>query len=198
MRDAATTISGAWRIDDGTAVTFRDAAVAWAMAAHEVLAETATEYGYFVTVQELADRVQEMSGVHTDAPTRTWMDAILRKVARRCHNAGEPPLTALCVKRNLKVSDSYKYVLELAALPVPADIETHAAYARWACYAAHGADVPADGGTPPLIPRGGNTRRTVATTRTATTAHRPETGARTVVCSSCFIQLPATGICEHC
>lgn len=196
MRDAATTISGAWRIDDGTAVTFRDAAVAWAMAAHEVLAETATEYGYFVTVQELADRVQEMSGVRTDAPTRTWMDAILRKVARRCHNAGEPPLTALCVKRNLKVSDSYKYVLELAALPVPADIETHAAYARWACYAAYGADVPADGGTPPLIPRGGSAKRGGATTRAA--APKSDSGARTVVCSNCFIQLPATGICEHC
>ncbi|WP_328390821.1 hypothetical protein [Nocardia sp. NBC_00416] len=196
MRDAATTISGAWRSDDGMAVTFRDAAAGWAMAAYEALGETATEYGYYVTVQELADRVQEMSGVRTDAPTRTWMDAILRKVARRCHNAGEPPLTALCVKRNLKVGDSYKYVLELAALPVPADIETHAAYARWACYAAYGADVPADGGTPPLIPRGGTARQAAAATRQA--AAKSDTGARTVVCSSCFIQLPATGICEHC
>ncbi|MGW0178179.1 hypothetical protein [Nocardia sp. NPDC003345] len=197
MRDAATTISGAWRVDDGTAVAFRDAAVAWAMAAHEVLTETATVYGYFVTVQELADRVQEMSGVRTDAPTRTWMDAILRKVARRCHNAGEPPLTALCVKRNLKVSDSYKYVLELAALPVPADIETHAAYARWACYAANGAEVPADGGAPPLISRGGSVKRGTPVTTTRTTAAKADTG-RTVVCASCFIQLPATGICEHC
>ncbi|MGW1741630.1 hypothetical protein ACWCPQ_22820 [Nocardia sp. NPDC001965] len=195
MRDAATTISGAWQIEDGTAVTFRDAAVAWAMAAYEVLGETATEYGYYVTVQELADRVQEMSGVRTDAPTRTWMDAILRKVARRCHNAGEPPLTALCVKRNLKVGDSYKYVLELAALPIPADIETHAAYARWACYAAYGADVPADGGTPPLI-RGGSARQAAAVTKQA--AAKSDPGVRTVVCSSCFIQLPATGICEHC
>lgn len=196
MRDAATTISGAWRSEDGTAVAFRDAAVAWAMAAHEVLAETATEYGYFVTVQELAERVQEMSGVRTDAPTRTWMDAILRKVARRCHNAGEPPLTALCVKRNLKVSDSYKYVLELAALPVPADIETHAAYARWACYAAHGADVPADGGTPPLISRSGSAKRSSGSVGTRPVP--PKTESRTVVCKSCFIQLPATGICEHC
>ncbi|MBF6349422.1 hypothetical protein IU448_10345 [Nocardia flavorosea] len=166
------------------------------MAAHEVLAETAAEYGYFVTVQELAERVQEMSGVRTDAPTRTWMDAILRKVARRCHNAGEPPLTALCVKRNLKVSDSYKYVLELAALPVPADIETHAAYARWACYSAHGADVPADGGTPPLIARGGSVKRSSGSVATRPAA--PKTESRAVVCKSCFIQLPATGICEHC
>ncbi|NEW38989.1 hypothetical protein GV793_08705 [Nocardia cyriacigeorgica] len=176
---------------------FRDATVAWALAAHEVLAETATGYGYFVTVKELAERVQTVTGVRTDAPTRTWMDAILRKVARRCHNAGEPPLTALCVKQNHKVSDSYKYVLELAALPIPADIESHAAYARWACYAAHGADVPADGGIPPLVPRGGSARRSTGTS-TRTAAAKPDPDSRAVVCSSCFIQLPATGICEHC
>ncbi|WP_228783548.1 hypothetical protein [Nocardia cyriacigeorgica] len=197
MRDAATTTSGAWRIDDGTGVMFRDATVAWALAAHEVLAETATGYGHFVTVKELAERVQTMAGVRTDAPTRTWIDAILRKVARRCHTAGEPPLTALCVKQNLKVSDSYKYVLELADLPIPADIESHAAYARWACYAAYGADVPADGGIPPLVPRGGTARRS-GSSSTRTAAAKPDPDSRTVVCSSCFIQLPATGICEHC
>src|SRR5438045_325569 len=98
MREAATTTAGAWQTSDDAAVSFRDAAVAWALAAHEVLAEIATGYGHFITVDELADRVQDMSGVRTDAPTRTWMDAILRKVARRCHSAGEPPLTALCVR----------------------------------------------------------------------------------------------------
>src|SRR5690606_13652668 len=157
---------------------------------------TATEYGYFVTVQELAERVQEMSGVRTDAPTRTWMDAVLRKVARRCHNAGEPPLTALGVERHVKASDSYKHELEEAGLPVPADIETHAAYARWACYAAHGADVHADGGTPPLISRGGPAKRSSGAV--APRPAPPKTESRTVVCKSCFIQLPATGICEHC
>lgn len=90
MRDAATT-SGAWRTNDHEAVTFRDASVAWALAAHEVLAETASGYGHFVTVNDLAEQIQEMSGIRTNAPTRTWMDAILRKVARRCHNSGEPP-----------------------------------------------------------------------------------------------------------
>ncbi|WP_245717455.1 hypothetical protein [Nocardia jejuensis] len=195
MRDAATTTSGAWRADDNEAVTFREAAVAWALAAHEVLAETAGGYGHFVTVNELAERVQEMSGVHTDAPTRTWMDAILRKVARRCHSAGEPPLPALCVKQNHKVSDSYKYVLELAALPVPADLELHAAYARWQCYVAFGADVPADFGIPPLTPKVAATRR--ATTFVPVPEAKPEP-VRAPVCSQCFIQLPANGVCEYC
>ena len=92
--------AGAWRVGDGTAVSFREAAVAWALAAHAELAETATGYGHFITVNELAERIQDVSGVHTEAPTRTWMAAILRKVARRCHGAGEPPLTALCVRQN--------------------------------------------------------------------------------------------------
>lgn len=193
MRDAATTTSGAWRTSDGAAVSFRDAAVAWALAAHEVLVETASGYGNFVTVTDLADRVQEMSGVRTDAPTRTWMDAILRKVARRCHGAGEPPLTALCVNRNHKVGDTYKYVLELAALPVPADLEMHAGYARWQCYHTYAADTPAEPGIPPLTPK-------VAAARGMSTAPaevKPET-TRVVMCSDCFTQLPANGICYYC
>ncbi|MBF6327602.1 hypothetical protein IU452_03615 [Nocardia transvalensis] len=162
------------------------------MAAHEVLAETARGYGHFVTLNELAEQVQERSGVRTDAPTRTWVDAVLRKVARRCHSAGEPPLTALCVRQNHTVTDSYKYVLELAALPVPDDIELHAAYARWQCYAAYGTDVPA--GVPPLTPK-------VAARRGQTPARRPEPTpepVRTRVCDECFIQLPASGVCGFC
>ncbi|WP_307817488.1 hypothetical protein [Nocardia acididurans] len=191
-----TTTPGAWRSSDNEAVSFRDAAVAWALAAHEALAETASGYGHFVTINELADRVQEMSGIRTAAPTRTWMDAILRKVARRCHNAGEPPLTALCVKQNHKVSDSYKYVLELAHLPIPADMEVHAAYARWQCYAAYGADIPADGGVPPLIPKSG-APLSVTPTRIAP-APKPDPEPRAAVCSSCFTQLPANGVCYYC
>jgi hypothetical protein len=175
-------------------VSFRDAAVAWALAAHGVLAETATGYGHFVTVEELAERVQEMSGVHTDAPTRTWMDAILRKVARRCHSAGEPPLTALCVRANHTVGDSYKYVLELAGLPTPEDLELHAAYARWQCYQAFGADVPADAGVPPLTPKVA-ARRAV---KTRVAEPEPEPASAPAVCPQCFIQLPATGICQYC
>ena len=195
MKTAATTISGAWRAGDDTAVSFRDAAVAWALAAHEVLAETATGYGHFVTVEDLADRVQEMSGVRTDAPTRTWMDAILRKVARRCHSAGEPPLTALCVRANHTVGDSYKYVLELAALPTPEDLELHAAYARWQCYQTYGAEIPADGGVPPLTPKVAARRRTVTA---GPTEPEPDPVAAPAVCQQCFIQLPANGICQYC
>jgi hypothetical protein len=193
MRTAATT-SGAWRTIDGETVSFRDASVAWALAAHEVLIETASNYGHFVTIEELAQRVQEMSGVRTSAPTRTWMDAMLRKVARRCHGAGEPPLTALCVRANHAVTDSYKYVLELAALPVPDDLEVHAAYARWQCYATHGTDVPA--GIPPLTPK-------VAARRAGNTAKvRTEAPvvaqSRMQLCEECFIQLPASGVCGFC
>ncbi|MFI5777089.1 hypothetical protein [Nocardia sp. NPDC051570] len=183
--------SGAWQASDGTVVSFRDATVAWALAAHEALVEIARDYGHFVTVNELAAQVQEMSGVRTSAPTRTWVDAVLRKVARRCHSAGEPPLTALCVRPNHTVTESYKYVLELAALPVPDDIELHAAYARWQCYATHGTDVPA--GIPPLTPK-------VAARRGQTPA-RPEPKPEPVrarMCEECFVQLPSSGICGFC
>lgn len=187
--------------------------MAWALAAHAVLAETATSYGHFITVNELAERVQETSGVQTEAPTRAWMDAILRKVARRCHRAGEPPLTALCVRQNHTVGDAYRYVLELAGLPIPDDLELHAAYARWQCHQHFGAGMPADGGIPPLTPKVAARRRmTTATATPAETAAQSAAAQQEVatleemaaqptrerVCGECFIQLPASGVCHYC
>lgn len=188
--------SGAWRTDDHTAVTFRDASISWALAAHEVLVETASGYGHFITVNELADRIQEMSGIRTDAPTRTWMDAILRKVARRAHNAGEPPLTSLCLKQNHKVTESYKYVLELNVLPVPEDLEIHAAYARWACYSAYATDVPP--GIPPLIPKSGGNIRIQSTPAAPAPAEIKPEQVRKAMCAECFTELPANGVCYYC
>ncbi|WP_405179969.1 hypothetical protein OG225_00710 [Nocardia sp. NBC_01377] len=194
---------------------FRDATVAWALAAHAVLSETATAYGHFITVNELAEQVQETSGVQTEAPTRTWIDAILRKVARRCHRAGEPPLTALCVRQNQTVGDAYRYVLELAGLPIPDDLELHAAYARWQCYQHFGAGMPADGAVPPLTPKVAARRRmTTMTAPAAEAASSADTARQTAqpeppqeetaqpprqrVCGECFIQLPASGVCHYC
>ncbi|WP_280442172.1 hypothetical protein [Nocardia brasiliensis] len=194
IRNSVPTTAGAWRAGDGTAVSLREATVAWALAAHAELSEIATGYGHFITVNELAERVQEASGVHTAAPTRTWMDAILRKIARRCHKAGEPPLTALCVRRNHTVGDTYKYVLELAGLPIPNDLETHAAYARWQCYEFHGAAMPAEMGVPPLTPKVAG-RRSVSTAVQTEVKPQP---TRPAVCAQCFIQLPASGACEYC
>ncbi|WP_233608433.1 hypothetical protein [Nocardia stercoris] len=191
MSGTVSTTPGARRID-GTAVPFQEAIVAWTGAAREVLIETAHGYGHFVTVKELAGRVQEMSGVYTDAPVRTWVDAVLRKVARRDRAVGDPPLTALCVQENHTVTPSYRYVLELAALPVPEDLELHAAYARWQCYATYGTDVPA--GIPPLTPKVAAARgRTV---RTAEPVAEPV--ARPRLCPECFLELAANGNCGFC
>ncbi|WP_245745673.1 hypothetical protein [Nocardia altamirensis] len=195
MRNAVSTTAGAWRAGDGAAVPLREATVAWALAAHAELAEIATGYGHFITVNELAERVQEASGVHTGAPTRTWMDAILRKIARRCHKAGEPPLIALCVRQNHTVGDAYKYMLELAGLPIPEDLELHAAYARWQCYQHYGAEMPADRGVPPLTPKVAGRRRPTTAAPQVETAPQP---TRTAVCTECFTQLPASGTCYYC
>ncbi|MFI9508673.1 hypothetical protein [Nocardia sp. NPDC052566] len=195
IKSSVPTTAGAWRAGDGAAVSLREATVAWALAAHAELSEIATGYGHFITVSELAERVQESSGVHTGAPTRTWMDAILRKIARRCHKAGEPPLTALCVRQNHTVGDTYKYVLELAGLPIPDDLELHAAYARRQCYEYYGAVMPADGGVPPLTPKVAGRRRTASTIKQAEPEPQP---TREAVCEECFTQLPASGTCYYC
>lgn len=97
------------------------------------------------------------------------------------------------MQANHTVGDTYKYVLELAGLPVPKDLELHASYARWQCYEHHGAAMPAELTAPPLTPK-------VAGRRSASSAPQETKSepTRAAVCDQCFIQLPASGTCQYC
>lgn len=139
-----------WRAADGSAVTFTEARLEWTRAAHEVLADTATRFNNFIVNTELAELVQEESGIRTAVKWQHWLPVVLDKVAEHCHQNNEPPLSALCVRKNQTVGTGYRYILELAGLPIPDDLEMHAAAARWQCYQHFATDLPADGGLPTL------------------------------------------------
>ena len=164
---------------------------AWASAARAVLIEAARGYRTVVTHKELAEAVQERSGVHTERRTHYWIDDVLGAVARECATRDEPILSALCVNREGSVGSAYAaLVLELTGT-APDDGDDHAAKERLACHRFFEAgDLPADGGTPALVPQLAAARARV---RKAAAAARP---ART--CPTCYMELLPTGVCDTC
>lgn len=190
--EPATTTPGTWRVSDGSAVSFRDAIAEWGTVAHDVLLETATRYNDFVTYKELAEKVQEISGIRTKSQMRNWIGKVLAVVVEECARRDEPPLTSLCVTQNQTVGDGYRFVLETAGEPIPDDLDHHAAEARLKCYRAYSTDLPSNGGTPTLPPQVTASREAAA--RKAAAA-RPE---KVELCPEHHTVLPSSGRCDYC
>lgn len=83
---------------DGKYVSQSDALALWWPAAREVLLETARGAGR-ITEQELAARVQAVTGVSTRQPSSEWIGRVLERVAIDTQSRGEPPLVSLCVRQ---------------------------------------------------------------------------------------------------
>ncbi|MFC1406979.1 MULTISPECIES: hypothetical protein [Streptacidiphilus] len=146
-----------------------------------------------ITYKELAEGVQEASGIRTSALLHNWVGGVLGRVVREAHHRGDPPMTALVVHTDDgMVGDGYKEVLAVAGEPPVEDFlerEHHAARSRLACYQRFGATLPATGGVPALAPK---LEATIARQRSREPVRPPR------VCPSCFIQLPSTGACDSC
>ncbi|MER7754443.1 hypothetical protein [Kitasatospora sp. NPDC097643] len=185
---------GYWREADGSAVSSTQAQVAWTRAAYPALVDVARRYHAVITYGELAEAVQQASGVRTRVKQQHWIGKVLALVVREAHRRGDPPLTALVVHAaDGMVGVGYKEVLAVAGqAPVAGELdrEQHAAAARLACYRHFGAALPADGGTPALAPR---LRASLDRKAAATAAPRPP-----AICPNCFLQLPATRVCDSC
>lgn len=176
----------------GRVVGTREGRPAWALAAFEVLVETAERYNAVVVYSDLADQVQRRSGMATRALQRNWIGKVLSDVVVRCHQEGLPPLTALVVhKSDGQVGVGYDEVLRVAGLdPIDdqAEREEHAASARLECYRRWCANVPADA-APTLSDR----MQEVASRRRLPTVVRVGE-----MCKLCFLQKPTSGQCPQC
>ncbi|MFE6050554.1 hypothetical protein ACFQ6N_07365 [Kitasatospora sp. NPDC056446] len=183
-----------WRVADGSAVSASQAHIVWTRAAYPALTEVAGRYHAVVSYADLAEAVQEASGVRTRINQRHWIGKVLSLVILEAHRRGDPPLTALVVHAaDGKVGAGYQEVLAVAGQPPVAaemDREQHAAAARLACYRHFGAELPANGGTPALAPR---LRASVDRKAAAAAEARPP-----AICPRCFLQLPATRVCDSC
>lgn len=81
---------GTWRVSDESAVPFAQACAAWAVAAHSVLSDIATRYNDFVTYGELAQTVQDVTGIRTRMQMRNWIGKVLAEVVREWYGAANP------------------------------------------------------------------------------------------------------------
>ena len=178
------------RVSDGAVVDFKAAQRAWANAARPVLERVARTYNQYIVYQDLAEAVQEESGITTGVPFRHWIGSVLFAVARQRRAKDEPMLTSLCVHADGTVGSGYgEAVLEREGM-VPADLDLHAASERLACYRYFGAALPADGGTPTLT-------RQLRAKRSSTRVKSVERAPRRQ-CPNCFIEVSASGVCGIC
>ncbi|KQP82172.1 hypothetical protein [Aeromicrobium sp. Leaf291] len=168
----------------------------WTPVALDVLRETASRYGAVITVSDLADEVLKRTRVESPTSRRTWLGDLMEITALAAARAGDPPLTSLAVQRDGTVGDVYGRAVLAATGDVVKNVEQRAAEDRLLCYQALATDLPADGGTPrPARVR--TTRAASGSTTTVKRAVKPE-DRPAKICPTCFMALPATGICDNC
>lgn len=182
------TTPGIYRVSDESVVALSDARAEWGAAAYTILVDTARTYRAVITYKEMAEEVQERTGIRTRMLLTNWIGGVLEVAAVSASSKGEPPLTSLCVKQDGTVGPGYAKAPK-AIDDVPGeDIQTYAAAHRLLCYQKYARDLPADGGRPAL---------TVQEQARRDQAERAEKAVEPV-CPSCFVRLPATGVCDYC
>jgi hypothetical protein len=186
------TIPGTFREADKSAVSSSDALTAWVLQARPALERTARTYHATITYKDLAEEVQAKSGIRTRRLLQHWIGDVLGTVARDCHAAGEPLLSALCVRSDGSVGPGYAVaVVENFGGEPPDDLDMHAAKERLRCYRYFGAELPADGGRPALTKQVAAARSRAKRQPSLTESSRP-------ICPTCFLMLPVTGQCDNC
>jgi hypothetical protein len=175
-------------VEDGSRVVFADALAAWVPYAHAELVGTARKYHAVITYLELAEFVQERSGIRTRMLLTNWIGKLLEEVASLAKANGEPPLTSLCVHQDGTIGPGYARAPKSVVDTPGEDIEFYAAEHRLICYRKYAADLPADGGAPALTRAEAERRQ-----RKSSTAPRPSP-----LCPQCFTELPVSGRCDFC
>jgi len=179
--------SGTTRRRDGSPVDFKQACSAWARAARPILEQTARSYRTVINYQQLAEAVQEVTGITTGVPFRHWIGGVLEALAA-AERPGEPILTSLVVHGDGTIGAGYARPVEAREGKAPADLEGHAARERLQCYIHFGATLPPGGGRPYFTP-------TVASRRARTS---PAKAKERKACPTCFVTLPLSGACSEC
>jgi len=176
---------GFWHEPEGTPTSESLALETWAKLARDILIRTAGEYHAVIREPELAEELQEASSIRTTRHHDRWLPKVLAPIAVFCERVDEPPLTSLVVG----TSD-----------------DLVAARQRLECYQWAGS-APADGGVPAQLPGSAPPRRTPrarsASPRSPGPVRTPrprvaKTDRPVAVCPTCFMALPATGVCDSC
>ena len=115
-----------------------------------MLERVAGTYNLYIEYKDLAETVQQDSGITTGVLVHHWIGSVLGAVARERRAPDEPMLSSLCVRADGTIGAGYgESVLEREGA-VPEDLDLHAAAERLACYRYFGANLPENGGAPTL------------------------------------------------
>lgn len=186
------------RARDGSLIGRSAAESEWIPIAREFLATVASRPYAVTTQRELAQHVLSRSGIEVNPSLNKWIGPFLTHLTQACVAEGEPPLGALVTADHGKVGPAFDEALaslELGA-ETPKDRERLAAELRLQCYRWADAPEPAGGWRLQSPAAGERSPRARAPRATAHRAPAPEPVA--VYCPSCFVQLPATGVCDNC
>jgi hypothetical protein len=195
MNVVAPDVPGPFRQADGTPVPFDDAKYEWAHAGYDVLVDVARQPNGHITYQDIADMLQDSTGIETRVPTRTWIGTPLWLVAEMCVRNKEPQLTALVVSaQTLEVGDGYLNTFAIAGQPIPKNLQRAAAETRVECYDYFSRREPLGWDRTRLTGRNAAPPQAKAR-RVAKT--RPEPVAPKV-CPTCFLELLPSGRCGYC
>ena len=178
--------SGTFDDRTGVAVPRSVAVPAWTAAALEVLLALARRYGSWIAYEDLAGTLQSATGIRTTQQTRHWIGKVLEGVDRA--QPPGPALTSFVLRKDQTIGEGYAGTLRRRGVPVPEDLELHAAEERLACHRHFGAAMPPDGGRPTLPPA--EVRRRQERRGTASTPPQ--------LCPDCFTELSRSGTCGVC
>ncbi|OKH85645.1 hypothetical protein EB75_19955 [Mycobacterium sp. ST-F2] len=183
----------------GAFVEMKDAYDAWEPFAIGLLRDTASHYNSFVTYKQLAEFVQDQTGITHKALITNWIGELLGRVIRHCVLNDLPQLSSLCVTAEGTVGNGYRAVLAADHQKNAGDrgptetleqLDDHAARTRLDCYRYFGADLPPDGGEPTLTPQAKASRDYKRA--------QAKREAPPKLCPVHHTQLPATGVCDYC
>ncbi|WP_148664688.1 hypothetical protein [Mycobacterium colombiense] len=186
----------------GDYVEMKDAHDAWEPFAIALLADAAKSYNCFVTYKQLAEFVQDETGITHKGLITNWIGELLGRVIAHCLENDIPHLSSLCVTSEGTVGNGYRAVLEAERIRARdagdlyddketlEQLDDHAARTRLECYRHFGAELPPGGGEPTLTPQAKASRDY----RRA----QAKRDAPPKVCPVHHTQLPATGICDDC
>jgi hypothetical protein len=187
---------------DGDYVEMKDAYDAWEPFAIALLLDTAKSYNGFVTYKQLAEYVQDETGISHKGLITNWIGELLGRVIAHCVEEGVPHLSSLCVTSEGTVGNGYRAVLQTERIShkdaddsnddeeTLEELDDHAARTRLECYRYFDAELPPGGGEPTLTPQAKASRD-----YKRAQAKRDEPPK---LCPVHNTQLPATGVCYYC
>lgn len=197
-----------YRVDTDIELDLATALHHWAPVAYDQLRKVAEHYNATISHQEMANIIIEETGIDTEMPMNSLVTKVMEICAAQAAKNNQPPLTSLCIKEDSTMPAAYarqarseqvkavEQATGTTLVHLGGDVDLYAAEHRLMCYRTFAKDVPADAVA--TLPKDLAERRSRAAVRAEKQRATARAEAPREVCTSCFTQLPASGVCQQC